>query len=334
MPRERIVACSALGELLAGRPDRPVRAVQRAVPRPRPRVRRAGRPARAARTSASWSTGTSSSCSSTRIRSARSRRCRRRTSTPAWASTAWRSILQGEASVFETDQFQPLIELGERAGRATARRPTTRALRILADHTRAMTFLSPTASCRPTRTAATSCAAIMRRAIQQGRRSASSRASCRASPSVVDEHDGRRLPRAARASATRSTSGSRAEEESFGRTLEQGTKLLDELIERARRRGIGAQDAFRLHDTYGFPIDLTREIAAERGLGVDEHAASSALMDEQRARRAARRGGARDAAARGVERCDGPSRRRSPATRRSSETRPSRALERRTAACS
>ena len=57
----------ALGELLAGRPDRPVRPVQRALPRPRRRVRHARRPARAARTSASWSTGTSSSCSTTRI---------------------------------------------------------------------------------------------------------------------------------------------------------------------------------------------------------------------------------------------------------------------------
>ena len=60
----------ALGELLAGRPDRSVRPVQRALPRPRRRVRHAPTTCPAARTSASWSTGTSSSCSTTRTRRA------------------------------------------------------------------------------------------------------------------------------------------------------------------------------------------------------------------------------------------------------------------------
>jgi alanyl-tRNA synthetase len=77
-----------------------------------------------------------------------------------------------------------------------------------------------------------------------------------------------------------------SEEESFGRTLEQGLKRLDELIERARltgAEGIAAADAFLLHDTYGFPIDLTLELVAEHDLGVDE-AGFEILMDEQRER--------------------------------------------------
>jgi alanyl-tRNA synthetase len=86
-----------------------------------------------------------------------------------------------------------------------------------------------------------------------------------------------------------------SEEESFGRTLEHGTKMLDELIARARDQGaegIAAQDAFMLHDTYGFPIDLTLELVAEQGLGVDEQGFET-LMEEQRtrARYAARPGG-------------------------------------------
>ncbi len=84
-----------------------------------------------------------------------------------------------------------------------------------------------------------------------------------------------------------------SEEEGFGRTLAQGTKLLDDLIARAQEsgaEGIGGENAFLLHDTYGFPIDLTRELAAEQGLGVDETGFES-LMEEQRDR--ARRGGAR-----------------------------------------
>ena len=77
-----------------------------------------------------------------------------------------------------------------------------------------------------------------------------------------------------------------SEEESFGRTLEQGLKRLDELIERARltgAEGIAASDAFLLHDTFGFPIDLTLELVAEHDLGVDE-AGFEILMDEQRDR--------------------------------------------------
>ena len=77
-----------------------------------------------------------------------------------------------------------------------------------------------------------------------------------------------------------------AEEAGFGRTLAQGPKLLDELIDRAiatGAEGISAADAFLLHDTYGFPIDLTLELVAEHDLGVDEEG-FEALMDEQRDR--------------------------------------------------
>ena len=73
----------------------------------------------------------------------------------------------------------------------------------------------------------------------------------------------------------------RAEEESFGRTLEQGTRLLDDLLAAG---AVSGADAFRLHDTYGFPIELTREIAAERGVPFAGEADFERLMGEQRAR--------------------------------------------------
>ncbi|HZJ29130.1 MAG TPA: alanine--tRNA ligase-related protein, partial [Solirubrobacterales bacterium] len=90
----------------------------------------------------------------------------------------------------------------------------------------------------------------------------------------------------------------RSEEESFGRTLERGTEILAQMIEAtladaapdaAAAPRISAADTFLLHDTYGFPHDLTRELAAERGLGIDEKG-FEVLMEEQRAR--ARRGAA------------------------------------------
>ncbi|HVS29486.1 MAG TPA: alanine--tRNA ligase-related protein, partial [Solirubrobacteraceae bacterium] len=83
-------------------------------------------------------------------------------------------------------------------------------------------------------------------------------------------------------------------------TLDQGTKLLDDLIARARDRGetaIAAADAFALHDTYGFPFDLTYELVAEQALTVDE-AGFEELMNQQRKRAragaTARGGGAAD----------------------------------------
>ena len=76
------------------------------------------------------------------------------------------------------------------------------------------------------------------------------------------------------------------EEESFGRTLERGTELLEQLVEEAKAQEtswIDAEDAFKLHDTYGFPFDLTKELLAERGLAVDDGGFEE-LMEEQRER--------------------------------------------------
>src|ERR671910_807551 len=88
------------------------------------------------------------------------------------------------------------------------------------------------------------------------------------------------------------------EEQQFGQTLEQGTRILDEHIARAKEageEGIGAEQAFQLHDTYGFPFELTVELAAEQGLGVDAQGFED-LMEEQRTRARASAGrGGRDA---------------------------------------
>jgi alanyl-tRNA synthetase len=80
------------------------------------------------------------------------------------------------------------------------------------------------------------------------------------------------------------------EEESFGRTLDRGSELLARLIDRAKQEGtswVSADDAFQLHDTYGFPYEMTRELLADEGLSVDDQG-FEALMEEQRER--ARRG--------------------------------------------
>ncbi|MHB1987083.1 MAG: alanine--tRNA ligase [Acidimicrobiales bacterium] len=80
------------------------------------------------------------------------------------------------------------------------------------------------------------------------------------------------------------------EEEAFLRTLRQGTALLEDELAKGRG-GIGGDIAFRLHDTFGFPFELTKEIAAERGIVVDEQGYENSMAAQrQRAREATRAG--------------------------------------------
>ena len=202
------------------------------------------------------------------------------------------AILQGKESVFETDQFQPLIALGEQLGgrKYGADSETTRSLRILADHTRAMTFLVADGVVPSNEDRGYILRRVMRRAIQHGRALGFEPGFLPRFAQVVEETMGGAYPELGE-QRDAIHKWLVAEEEGFGRTLEQGTKLLDDLIAQARdqgEEGLGADDVFQLHDTFGFPIDLTREIAAEHDLGVDEPGFER-LMDEQRTR--ARAGG-------------------------------------------
>ncbi len=198
------------------------------------------------------------------------------------------AILQQQETVFETDQFAPLIALGEElSGRRYGEEFTVdRALRVLADHSRAMTFLLADGVVPSNEDRGYVLRRVIRRAILQGRHTLGLEPGFLGRYSaVVGELMGGEYPElgAERASVLKWLA---AEEEGFGRTLQQGTKLLDELIARAMEsgaEGIAAADAFLLHDTYGFPIDLTLELVAEHGLGVDEEGFES-LMDDARQR--------------------------------------------------
>jgi alanyl-tRNA synthetase len=208
-------------------------------------------------------------------------------------------ILQEKETVFETDQFAPLIALGEElSGRRYGEDfPTDRALRVLADHSRAMTFLLADGVVPSNEDRGYVLRRIMRRAIQRGRGIGLEGGFLDRYADVVTELMAGEYPelREQRDQVRRWLA---SEEESFGHTLEQGLKRLDELIARARdsdAEGIAASDAFLLHDTYGFPIDLTLEIVAEHGLGVDE-AGFEQLMEGQRtqSREGSRQGRAGD----------------------------------------
>jgi alanyl-tRNA synthetase len=198
------------------------------------------------------------------------------------------AIKQGKETVFETDQFAPLIALGEELSghRYGESFEVDRGLRILADHSRAATFLIADGVVPSNEERGYVLRRIMRRAILQGSKTLGlDPGFLQRYQTVVTELMGREY----RQLVQNGESVARwlnSEEEGFGRTLEEGSKLLDELIERARERGdegISADDAFRLHDTHGFPFDLTLELVTEQGLGVNEQGFEQ-LMDQQRGR--------------------------------------------------
>ena len=197
------------------------------------------------------------------------------------------AILQGKESVFETDQFQPLIELGEQLSgiRYGEQHATDRALRILADHARAMTFLVADGVVPSNEDRGYVLRRVMRRAILQGRALELEPGFLRRYGERVREVMGGAYPELdEQKDAIDTWLG--AEEEAFGRTLETGLANLTAQIARARGQGserIDAEQAFQLHDTFGFPFDLTKELLAEQGLGVDERAFET-LMEGQRAR--------------------------------------------------
>jgi alanyl-tRNA synthetase len=197
------------------------------------------------------------------------------------------AIQQGVPSVFENDQFRPLVELGEELSGRTYGQDfsTTKALRVLADHSRAMSFLIADGVVPSNEDRGYILRRVMRRAIQQGRSIGIEPPFLGRFADRVIDVMGDVYPELGteRESIHRWLS---SEEESFGRTLEQGTRLLADLVQRARADGtswIDARDAFQLHDTYGFPYDLTRELLQQEGLAVDD-AGFHELMEEQRER--------------------------------------------------
>jgi alanyl-tRNA synthetase len=189
------------------------------------------------------------------------------------------SVLQNVRSVYETDGYQSIMdwiaaESGVAYGDSDA---ATKAHRILADHGRGMTFLVGDGVTPSNEGRGYVLRRIIRRAVQQARTIGLE--DLWPITGVVVEQMGRWYPE------LEDTRGIieetvRGEEERFSQTLARGMRLFEEV---AADGSISGDDAFRLHDTYGFPLELTRELARERGLAVDEEGFTR-RMEEQRAR--------------------------------------------------
>ena len=197
------------------------------------------------------------------------------------------AILQGVDSVFETDSHLPLIELAEELSgtRYDEDAATTRSMRIIADHARGATFLIADGVVPSNEERGYVLRRVLRRAMQQGRTLGLTPPWLGSFAERTIEMMSGAYPELAQERETilRWISG---EEESFGRALDRGSELLAQLVADAKEKEtswIDAEDAFRLHDTYGFPYELTKELLAEQGLSVDDSGFEE-LMEEQRER--------------------------------------------------
>jgi alanyl-tRNA synthetase len=205
------------------------------------------------------------------------------------------AVLQGVHDNFDTDCFAPLIaavrELhGHGAGDHSARVSE----RVIADHLRAVTFLTGDGVLPANDGRGYVLRRILRRAARHGKMLGLDRPFlCDLVPALVGQMKDAYPELIARQEAI--VRLVRGEEERFHTTLDYGLRLLEESIAQVRAAGgneLPGEDLFRLYDTYGFPVDLTRDICRDAGLTVDE-AGCVAAMEAQRSRaRASWKGGA------------------------------------------
>jgi alanyl-tRNA synthetase len=196
-------------------------------------------------------------------------------------------IQEGVDSVFDTDLLRPLVDLAvELSGTPYGEdAKATRAMRIIADHSRGTVNLLADGVVPSNEDRGYVLRRIMRRAIQQGRVLGLEPPYLGRFAELAIDLLAEAYPHldAERASVKRWVDD---EERSFGHTLDRGSELLASLVGAAKSEGASAVDpeeVFKLHDTYGFPYDLTRELLAEEELTVDD-AGFQALMADQRER--------------------------------------------------
>ena len=199
-------------------------------------------------------------------------------------------VLQGKTSNYETDVFSGLIgKLEELSGHKYHENDKVEvAMRVCADHIRAIAFSIADGQLPSNVKAGYVIRRILRRAVRYGYTflGLGEPFLCRLVQQLVDDM-GEAYPEIAK-QQTFIENVIREEEMAFLRTLDRGIRLMDECLERSKdSKVIAGADAFRLYDTYGFPIDLTELIAAEHGYTVDQAGFQAELKQQKdRARNA------------------------------------------------
>ncbi len=198
------------------------------------------------------------------------------------------SVMQNVPSNFDTDLFQPIIaQAVEIVGRLYDRGPAGAPYRVLADHARAVAFLLADGVYPSNEGRGYVLRRILRRAVRHawllGRREPTLAQLTRAVTGVMGEVYPELVSKEQHIERV-----TRAEEERFLETIEGGLSRMDEL---RHQPVISGEDAFKLYDTYGFPLDLTQMIAAEHGHTIDVEGFEQALGQQRRRSRAARKVG-------------------------------------------
>ena len=187
------------------------------------------------------------------------------------------AVLQHVHSNYEIDLFQALIR---RAAELTNTQDLeNKSLRVIADHIRACSFLIVDGVLPSNEGRGYVLRRIIRRALRHGWMLGVRGSFFHRMVEALVEQMGQAYPELREKQAT-VEAALRAEEERFAETLDQGMRIFDEVAARSSGEIPGA-DAFRLYDTYGFPVDLTADMARERGMSVDM-AGFEAAMEKQR----------------------------------------------------
>ncbi len=201
------------------------------------------------------------------------------------------SVLQGKPSNYDTDLFMPMIQRLQALSKQPYEGEAAVAMRVISDHLRALSFAIADGVLPSNEGRGYVLRRLLRRAARFGRKLDLHRPFLGEVFPVLEETLGETFPELTRHRDTilRALKG---EEESFAATLDRGIALFETVAAETRARGetvFPGDQAFKLYDTYGFPIDLTRLMAAEKGLTADESAFERCMAEQrERARRARR----------------------------------------------
>ena len=226
------------------------------------------------------------------------------------------SILQDVPGAFETDVFKPLIERAESLSGLTYRAryepdaTSDASLRIIAEHARFATFLIGDGVFPSNEARGYVLRRVIRRAVRHARLLGVTDPVMAQMVDAVVATMGEAYPDLL-ARKDMITATAAGEEEHFSRTLDKGIAMLGEDIGATKRSGarlLSGGTAFKLHDTYGFPLELTLEIAGEEGLDVDTEGFASLMREQQERARAGRKAAATtgEEALRGILKERGP----------------------------
>ena len=206
------------------------------------------------------------------------------------------AILQGKKSVYETEVMQPILKkIGELAGVTYGQdEKTDISMRIIADHIRTSTFiLGDQRGVSPSNVGqGYILRRLIRRAVRNGKHLGIEGAFLAKVAEVVIELYGEPYPELVQ-NKERVYNELTAEENKFSETLEKGEKQFDKMtffLEKQGVKEIAGGSAFKLYDTYGFPIELTQELAAEKGFTVDVKGFQEAFAKHQELSRTAMAG--------------------------------------------